>query len=354
MGDRLVAERDPSRRRLRDFEIRIVRSLVIPAVALALGWAGEGCAEPASDDTTVATYSIVGYDPSNGDLGVAVQSKFFAVGSVVPFAEAGAGAIATQSSANTTYGSKGLAMLRFGLPAEDVVKNLLATDPGRETRQVGVVDSAGNAATFTGKECQPWAGGSTGKHWAAQGNILVSRATVEAMGKAFEATRGELAEKLIAAIEAGEAAGGDSRGRQSAAILVVRKGAGYQGLNDRYIDLRVDDSREPIVELLRLLSMALANARMQRAYVLTDQARYAEALDEIARAIAMRPDEKELLYHRACMLSRAGKRDEALLDLRRAIEAVPVLVKQAATDPDLVPLHDDPRFRALVPPAPGN
>ena len=299
----------------------------------------------------VSTFSIVGYDPANGDLGVAVASKFFAVGSVVPWAEAGVGAVATQSAANTTFGPKGLAMLRLGLPAEDVMKNLLATDAGREHRQVGIVDAAGGAATFTGKECLAWAGGLTGKNWSAQGNILVSQATVDALGKGFEAAKGELAERLMAALEAGDAAGGDSRGHQSAALIVVRKDGGYRALSDRYIDLRVDDAKEPIVELRRLVSIALANAWMQHAYTLTEAGKHEEALAEINRAIKARPEEKELLYHRACMLARAGRKEEAIADLTTALKAVPTLVKQAATDTDLVSLRDDPRFRALVPAA---
>jgi len=204
----------------------------------------------------VHTFSIVGFDPANGDLGVAVASKFFAVGSVVPWAEAGVGAVATQAAANTTFGPKGLALLRMVIPAEDAMKALLAADAGREQRQVGIVDAVGGAATFTGKDCQTWAGGLTGKNWSAQGNILVSRATVEALGRTFESTKGELAERLMAALEAGDAAGGDSRGHQSAALIVVRKDGGYRALSDRYIDLRVDDAKEPIVELRRLVSVA--------------------------------------------------------------------------------------------------
>jgi uncharacterized Ntn-hydrolase superfamily protein len=206
------------------------------------------------------------------DLGVAVASKFFAVGSVVPWAEAGSGA-SHQASANTTFGPKGLAMMRTGKAAEEALKQLLASDKSElETRQVGIVDAQGRSATFTGKTCMSWAGGLKGKNWAAQGNILVSSATVEAMGKKFESTKGELAERLMAALEAGDAAGGDSRGRQSAALVVVRKAGGYRALNDRYIDLRVDDAEQPIVELRRLVSIALANAWMQHAYTLTGPA----------------------------------------------------------------------------------
>ena len=203
----------------------------------------------------VATFSIVGYDPETGALGIAVQSKFFAVGAVVPWAEAGVGAIATQSWANTTYGPKGLKLLKSGLSAEQTLERLIADDPEHATRQVGIVDAKGNVAHYTGDECNAWAGVVSGKHYTAQGNILAGEDVVTSMGTAFEATTGELADKLMAALFAGQAAGGDTRGQQSAALLVVQEGSGYGGFNDRYIDLRVDDAEKPIEELQRLLAL---------------------------------------------------------------------------------------------------
>ena len=203
----------------------------------------------------VATFSIVGYDAATGDLGIAVQSKFFAVGSVVPWAEAGVGAIATQSWANTTYGPNGLKLLKSGLSAEQTLERLIADDPGRATRQVGIVDAKGKVANYTGDECNEWAGAVSGKHYTAQGNILAGEDVVKAMGKAFEETEGELADKLMAALFAGQEQGGDTRGQQSAALLVVREQSGYGGFNDRYIDLRVDDAEKPIEELQRLLEI---------------------------------------------------------------------------------------------------
>ena len=203
----------------------------------------------------VATFSIVGYDPETRALGIAVQSKFFAVGSVVPWAEAGVGAIATQSWANTTYGPNGLKLLKSGLSAEQTLERLVAGDPGRATRQVGIVDAKGNVANYTGDECNEWAGALSGKNYTAQGNILAGEEVVGAMGKAFEETRGELADKLMAALFAGQEAGGDTRGQQSAALLVVQARSGYGGFNDRYIDLRVDDAEKPIEELQRLLEI---------------------------------------------------------------------------------------------------
>ena len=208
-----------------------------------------------SDLSPVATFSIVGYDAETGALGIAVQSKFFAVGSVVPWAEAGVGAIATQSHANTTYGPNGLKLLKSGLSAEQTLERLTADDSGRATRQVGIVDAKGKVANYTGDECNEWAGAVSGNHYTAQGNILAGEAVVKAMGKAFEETDGELADKLMAALFAGQAAGGDVRGQQSAALLVVQESGGYGGFNDRYIDLRVDDAQKPIEALQRLLEI---------------------------------------------------------------------------------------------------
>jgi len=200
----------------------------------------------------VATFSIAAFDPETDSLGVAVQSKFLAVGAVVPWARAGVGAVATQAMANFNYGPRGLGLMAEGRTAEETVEALISADDDREHRQLGVVDARGRAATYTGSECFDWAGGVTGNHYAAQGNILVGRETVEAMAKTYEETGGGLAARLLAALAAGQEAGGDSRGKQSAALLVVRQDGGYGGDNDRVIDLRVDDHPGPIGELARL------------------------------------------------------------------------------------------------------
>jgi uncharacterized Ntn-hydrolase superfamily protein len=200
----------------------------------------------------VATFSIAAFDPETDSLGVAVQSKFLAVGSVVPWARAGVGAVATQAMANYNYGPRGLDLMAEGRTAEETVEALTSSDEGRDHRQLGVVDAQGRAATYTGAECFDWAGGVMGEHYAAQGNILVGRETVDAMARAYEGTGGDLAARLLAALDAGQEAGGDSRGEQSAALLVVREGGGYGGDNDRVIDLRVDDHPHPIRELIRI------------------------------------------------------------------------------------------------------
>ena len=204
-------------------------------------------------DPVVATYSIVACDLGAGQWGVAVQSKFLAVGAVVPWAEAHVGAVATQAYANATYGPEGLRLLREGLSADDALTRLTEADEGRDQRQLGIVDAQGRSATFTGSACSDWAGGRTGPAYAAQGNILVSGETVDALAETFVAEAATpMAERLIACLTAAQAAGGDRRGQQSAAVLVVERGGGYAGLTDTLVDLRVDDHPAPIEELRRL------------------------------------------------------------------------------------------------------
>jgi uncharacterized Ntn-hydrolase superfamily protein len=201
------------------------------------------------------TFSIVAADPEAGDWGVAVASRFPCVGAVVPWAKAGVGAVATQSWANTALGPEGLGLMGEGVSAEEALRRLLDEDEGREDRQVGFVDAAGRAATFTGSRCTAWAGGATGPGFAAQGNILVGEPVVAELARVYAATEGDLCDRLLAALLAGDAAGGDRRGRQSAALLVLREGGGYEGRNDRYIDLRVDDHPEAPHELARLFEV---------------------------------------------------------------------------------------------------
>ncbi len=233
----------------------------------------------------VATYSICACDLEARQWGVATQSKFLAVGSVVPWAAADAGAIATQSYANPRYGPDGLALLRQGLSAEEVVRRLTAGDEDRDQRQLGVVDAHGGAATFTGAGCHAWAGGRTGPGYAAQGNILVSEATVDALAAAFEASAGRpLAERLLDCLDAAQAAGGDRRGQQSAALLVVEPGGGYAGLSDVLVDLRVDDHPAPLAELRRLygLHQALFGRTPREQWLEVDAALRAEIAQRLA------------------------------------------------------------------------
>jgi uncharacterized Ntn-hydrolase superfamily protein len=233
----------------------------------------------------ISTYSIVACDLHAGQWGVAVQSKFLAVGSVVPWAEPHVGAIATQSYANPRYGPGGLDLLRAGRSAEETVEALTAADDGRAQRQVGVVDGHGRAATFTGAECHEWAGGRTGDGYAAQGNILVSQETVDALAVTFEGSRGEpLAERLIECLAAAQAAGGDRRGQQSASLLIVQKDGGYAKLSDVVTDLRVDDHDRPIVELRRLYELhhSLFGVTPRTEWVDVDKALAAELRERLA------------------------------------------------------------------------
>jgi uncharacterized Ntn-hydrolase superfamily protein len=241
----------------------------------------------ANSERVVATYSIVACDLDAGQWGVATQSKFLAVGSVVPWAEPHVGAVATQSYANPRYGPDGLALLRQGMSADEVVKRLTAADDGREHRQLGVVDARGNAATYTGGECHDWAGGRTGEGYAAQGNILVSGETVDALAATFEATAGwPLAERLLDCLDAAQAAGGDKRGQQSAALLVVEKNAGYAQLSDVVVELRIDDHTRPLEELRRIYGLhdALFGRTPKEKWLDVDDALRAELTERLARS----------------------------------------------------------------------
>jgi uncharacterized Ntn-hydrolase superfamily protein len=237
----------------------VTRALARPEVACVLVPPGQRALieldlrELTYGDTPVATYSIVACDLEAGQWGVAVQSKFLAVGSVVPWAVPHVGAVATQAYANPRYGPDGLDLLRQGLSAQEVADRLTGGDPGRSQRQLGVVDAQGGAATYTGKDCNAWAGGRTGTGYAAQGNILVSQATVDGLADTFEQTAGQpLVLRLLDCLDAAQAAGGDRRGQQSASLLVVERNAGYASLSDILVDLRVDDHERPLTELRRL------------------------------------------------------------------------------------------------------
>lgn len=234
----------------------------------------------------VATYSIAACDPEARQWGVAVESKFLAVGSVVPWAEPGVGAVATQAHANPTFGPDGLSLLRQGLPADEVVERLVAADDGRDERQLGVVDAKGRSASWTGAECFEWAGHRNGSCYAAQGNILVGAETVDALAETFEETPGlPLAERLLGCLTAAQAAGGDRRGQQSGSLYVVERDGGYAGLSDVVVDLRVDDDEHPIEELRRLYAIhqRLFGTTPREAWVEVDAALAAELEERLGR-----------------------------------------------------------------------
>jgi len=314
------------------------------AVLFTLAAAGSARAVPPRP----STFSIVAVDPAAGESGVAVASRFFAVGSVVPFARGGAGAVATQASANTSYGERALDLLARGLKADEVVRVLTRSDEGRDTRQLGVVAADGDSATVTGEKCNTWAGGRHGPGYAVQGNILAGEPVVAAMERAFLDSAGKpLALRLYAALVAGDAAGGDSRGRQSAALVVARPGGGYNGFTDRAIDVRVDDHADPIGELGRLVGIALVNDDWNRGWALFSAGRFAEALPWQERAAAGAEKQPailpEVLYDLAVIRLAAGDRGGALEVLQRALALNPKLAAQAAKDADLEPLRPFPK-----------
>lgn len=290
-----------------------------------------------------ATFSIVAYDPDKQEWGVAVESKYFCVACAVPWAEAGVGAVATQAWVNVSFGPKALALLKAGFTAEQALKILIDSDAEADRRQLAIVDARGNVAVHTGQKCLTWAGHKTGPNYTVQGNILVSEEVVNAMAQAFERAEGELADKLMAALEAGQAAGGDSRGQQSAALLVVRAGAGPAG-TDRYLDLRVDDHKTPIAELRRILSMHQGYAAIERAnrawYREKDIAR---AIAEAQRAVVLMPDEDQAHNTLGVMLYFAGDRGGALRELRLMLRLNPKLRPLVATMPERNPAID-PKF----------
>jgi uncharacterized Ntn-hydrolase superfamily protein len=298
------------------------------------------------------TFSIVALDPENGDVGAAVQSKYFNVGAVVTWARAGVGAVATQAAGRAAYGPEILELLTRGLAPAEAIERALADDERRETRQLGVVDAEGRAAAFTGSECNDWAGHVTGPGFAAQGNILAGEDVVAEMARAFTSTEGELAERLTAALEAAQAAGGDRRGQQSAALVVERPGGipdSREGI-DRIVDLRVDDHEEPIRELRRLLGL---HARMRLALATTglyERREWAAAIAATEAALAQFPEEPILLYNLACYESLDGRREAAVAHLGAALAADATMRETARADSDFAALADDSSFRALVGP----
>jgi uncharacterized Ntn-hydrolase superfamily protein len=298
-----------------------------------------------------STFSIVAADPAAGELGVAVASRFFAVGSVVPFARAGVGAVATQANANTTYGERELDLLRDGLTPDEVVSVLTRGDAGREARQLGVVAADGHSATFSGPGCNAWAGGRRGQSYAVQGNILTGEPVAAAMEKAFLENAGKrLALRLVAALRAGEEAGGDSRGKQSAALLVVRAKGGFNGFTDRAIDVRVDDSPDPLTELGRLADLAVVNDSWNQGWTAFTEKRHTDALrlqEETVRLAEHQGIFPEVLYDLAVIQVANGKAEEAVATLRRAVSLNPKLANQARVDKDLDPIRA--RVDAVLP-----
>lgn len=296
----------------------------------------------------VSTFSIVAADPESGEVGVAVASRFFAVGTVVPWVKADVGAVATQSFANTSFGWRGLDLMAQGVDPSEIVNILLRSDDNPTQRQFGIVSAEGKSTTYTGENCLPWAGGRSGKNYAVQGNILTGEDVVAAMEHSFLNTKGTLADRMFAALSAGNEKGGDSRGKQSAALLVYKTGAGYGGYNDRAIDIRVDDSPNPFEELGRILKIAQMNYAWNEGWTLFTNKKYSEALPHIERALKLEPEYPELLYDAAVIRLAAGNKDSAVDALIKAIKINPKLKISAMQDGDLENLRDDKKFNEYL------
>jgi uncharacterized Ntn-hydrolase superfamily protein len=320
---------------------------------------------PAAPDPWFGTFSIIAFDPATGELGVGVQSRAFGAGAAVPWAEPGVGAVATQASANRSYGPKAMALLKQGLSPAEAVKRITDEDPGRDTRQVAVIDTRGRSAVYTGTrviernfdKTDPvhfggYAGHVAGENFSAQGNTLASEEVVKAMAAAYQAGKGSLAERLMDALDAGQARGGDTRGMQSAGILVVRPlPPNSQSTVERIVDIRVDDAEDPFKELRRLLYMTngTINRLTERATTLAKEGRLADAIAEQKKALDINPRSEQVMYALAGLYAQAGDARNAMAMLGRAIQRQPKVWKpRAQADEAFAKLRAMPEFQRLI------
>jgi uncharacterized Ntn-hydrolase superfamily protein len=296
------------------------------ALIAALGFANDPIAAkspPVTPSIPVATFSIVARDPATGELGVAVQSHWFSVGSVVPWAEAGVGAVATQSFVEPSYGPKGLALMKQGVDPKAALAQLLAADAQQDVRQVAFVDAKGRVAVHTGAKCIPGAGQHAGNGYTTEANLMLTNEVPDAMARAFESAKGPLAERMLAALNAAQAVGGDVRGRQSAAILVVRAKATDKPWTDRIVDLRIEDHAEPLKELSRLLMLHRAYELMNAGDEAVALGKMDVALGKYGAAAAMVPENDEFVFWTAVTLTAKGRTDEALPMFAKAFRMNP-------------------------------
>lgn len=296
----------------------------------------------------VATFSIVARDPATDELGVAVQSRAFRAGAIVSYAKAGVGAIATQAAANQSYGPRGLELLELGLSPDEVVEHLTGSDPGRDRRQLAVIDARGRVRAFTGSGTSAWAGHIEGENFSAQGNILAGEAVVRAMAEAFESSSGPLALRLMDALDAGEAAGGDARGKQAGGVLVVRPIGDSGRTTDRWVDVRVDDHAEPFKELRRLVNMSVSRIHSRDARELAAQSRFGEAIAAQKEALAVAPGDGQLIYGLARLYARAGDAAGAVATLEEAIAIDERWRGLAASQADFDNIRADAGFQRLI------
>jgi uncharacterized Ntn-hydrolase superfamily protein len=325
-------------------EVTMRRRLCAPVAAATLAALVAPPGAGASPVRPVATYSIVARDPATGELGVAVQSHWFSVGSMVPWAEAGVGAVATQSFVDPSYGPLGLALMRAGRPAPDALKALLAGDAQRDVRQVGMVDAQGRVATHTGALCIPAAGGQAGREYVVQANLMEKPSVWPAMARAFEVATGDLAERMLAALDAAEAEGGDIRGRQAAAIVVVKARSSGRPWADRVFDLRVEDHPQPLAELRRLVLLQRAYNHMSAGDDCVAVSDWTCAEREYGAARALVPDNAEMAFWYGVALATAGKLDAARPLFSQAFAADPRWRELVRRLPAVNQLPKDPKL----------
>ena len=307
-----------------------------------------GTTSPNIADRLVHTYSVVACDPYTGQLGVAVQSHFFSVGSIVPWAEAGVGAVATQSFANADYGPEGLALMREGRNAEQALETLLKGDEEREIRQVALVDAKGTIAVHTGNRCIPAAGHMSGENFSVQANLMVNDSVWPAMKQAYEETSGDLADRMIAALEGAQEAGGDLRGQQAAAMLIVTGERQQKPWQGRLFDLRVDDHPQAIEELKRLVSIRKAWLLFEKSNELAHTQHVVEAVDMLKQAIALQPDLAELKFRGTEIMFLAGQPQEALAMFHEAFALEPVWAEMVPRMASIGLLPNDPTFLKYI------
>jgi len=348
---------------MRWFALLAALILTLPGHAHAQA-ADQVPARVTSPDPWFATFSIIAFDPATNEFGVGVQSHAFTAGAAVPYAIAGVGAIATQAAANRLYGPKAIELLKQGLSPAEVVKKLTDEDPGRDTRQLAVIDAKGRSAVYTGKHVIDrnfdtkdfvhlggYAGHITGHNFSVQGNTLASEDVLKNMAAAYEHGKGTMAERLMDALDAGQSAGGDTRGMQSAGLLVVRPvPPGSNVVNDRIVDIRVDDAVDPFKELRRLLDISLGVPRKltDASEKLAKAGKFDEAIAEEKRALDIQPNSDTLHYALAQRYAQAGQPLMALVPLREAIRLHPNLAREAAQDPIFDSLHDLGEYKRLV------
>lgn len=304
-------------------------------------------------EEVVATFSIVARDPATDELGIAVQSRAFRAGAIVSYAKAGVGAIATQAAANQTYGPRGLELLEMGLSPHEVVEHLTGADPGRDRRQLAVIDAEGRVRAYTGSGTSAWAGHIEGENFSAQGNILAGEAVVQAMAEAFESSTGPLALRLMDALDAGEAAGGDARGKQAGGVLVVKPIGDSGRTTDRWVDVRVDDHAEPFRELRRLVNMSVSRIHSRDARELAAAGRFDQAIAAQKEAIVIVPGEDQLIYGLARLYARAGDAAGAVATLEEAIAIDARWRGLAASQADFDNIRGNAEFRRLTGGDPG-